>query len=214
MGFLKSVLGKVTGLLNAVAPFAMFIPGLQWVSVAAMAANVLNGLAQKPPNWAGILTSVVSQAIPMGLGKAVQAFGGGTSMQFAKLFGDKLSGVLGEVSKKVANPTFTNLVGQLQSKLTSGAFLENVAAWANRVTGTKPGDILSQQQLMKGIQQFGAPTVTDLLGGIPAQLAQPLMQGQSGFSDSEQPKVVIQATGGQPLHPGDSAFAAPRDYRG
>jgi hypothetical protein len=214
MGFFKKILGGVTQALNMIAPIAMFIPGLQWVSVAAMAANVLNGLSQKPPDWKGILTSVVSQAIPMGLGKAVQAFGGGTSMQFAKLFGDKLSGVLGEVSKKVANPTFTNLVGQLQSKLTSGAFLENVAAWTNRVTGTKPGDILSQRQLIDGIRRFGAPQVSDLLGPVIGQVAAPLMQGNSAYSGATEQKVVISPTGGTPLHPGTATFNAPRDYNG
>ena len=91
MGFLGGIVKSVSGVLNAIAPIAMFIPGMQWLSVAAMVANVASGLAQKPPNWGGILSNLVASAIPMGLGKALGAFTGGTAADFAKIFSSKMN---------------------------------------------------------------------------------------------------------------------------
>jgi hypothetical protein len=215
MGLFRDIVGGLSKVLNVVAPIAMFVPGLQVLTVAAMALNVVNALSQKPPNWKGALMNVAMQAIPMGLGKALQAFGGGTSMQFAKLLSDKLTGTLSEVAKKVANPQFTQLIGQLNSKIANPAFLERIASWVDAGTGTARGTHLTREQIQRAVPQIAGHMRAEL-GPMADLITQPLMQGNSSFQESQENKVVISPTSGD-LHSGGGSTAwqaPPTQYRG
>ncbi len=191
MGLFKDIIGKAAGLLNKIAPIAMFIPGLQWVGVAAMAANVANGLMQKPPDWKGILTSVVSQAIPMGMGKALQAFTkGGTALEFAKIFGDKMSGVLGEVAGKVGNQTFTGAIGKLQTFMTSPTFTSGFAKVVNGATGTTAEQHLTAKMIRSAAPRIQQGTMM-LMSPIISTVAAPLERAQSTFDDVRRRAVEL-----------------------
>lgn len=191
MGFFKDIIGKATGLLNKIAPFAMFIPGLQWVGVATMALNVANGLMQKPPDWKGILTSVVSQAIPMGMGKALQAFTkGGTALEFAKIFGDKMSGVLGDVAKRVGNETFTGAIGKLQAQFTSPMFVNGFAKVVNGATGTTADQHLTADMIRRAAPMIQRGTMT-LMSPVIDTVAAPLTRAQSTFDDARRQAVNL-----------------------
>lgn len=200
MGILNKIFGSVSGLLNAIAPIAMLIPGMQWVSIAAMVANVGAGLTAKPPDFAGILTNLVSSAIPMGLGKALSAFKGGTALEFAKLFGDKLSGTLGEVAAKVGNPQMTNVISQMQSKITNEAFQTRFAGLVNKLTGTKADDQLTADQIGQHINELAYNT-RDYLGPVAQQLSYPLTQATSTFNAQPEPTPVVipQTISGTPV---------------
>jgi len=191
MGFIKDLVGKAAGLLNKVAPIAMFIPGLQWVGIATMALNVANGLMQKPPDWKGILTSVVSQAIPMGMGKALQAFtAGGTSAQFAKIFGDKMSGILGDVAKRVGNETFTGAIGKLQTQFTSPTFINGFAKVVNGATGTTAEQHLTADMIRRAAPMIQQGTMT-LMSPVIDTVAAPLTRAQSTFDDVRRKAVEL-----------------------
>lgn len=217
MGWFKDIVGGLSKVLNVVAPFAAFVPGLQVLTVAAMALNVVNALAQKPPNWKGALMNVAMQVIPMGLGKALQAFGGGTSMQFAKLLSDKLTGSLTEVAKKVANPQFTQLITSLNSKIANPAFLEQIATWVDRGTNTARGTQLTREQIQRAVPTIAAE-MRNTLGPMADVITQPLMAGNSTFAQSggDENKVVISPVAGD-LHSGGGSTAwtaPPTQYRG
>ena len=178
--FFKSVVGGLSKALNVIAPIAAFIPGLQIITVAAMAMNVANGLMQRPPDWKGILTNVAMQAIPLGLGKAIQAFKGGTSLEFAKLLSGKLGDTLGEVAKRVNNPHFTQMIGSFTTRLQNPESLTRIASAVNRATNTRADEILSRAQLSRSAVTLNTllrPHVSDLASTVTA----PITQARSTF---------------------------------
>lgn len=214
MGFLNKLFGGIAKVLNVVAPIAMFIPGLQFLSIAAMVANVATGLTAKPPDWKGILCNLVTAAIPMGLGKALQAFGGGTAAQFAKLVGDKLTGTLSEVAKKVGNSTITNLVGKMNAQILSPAVQGRFAEIISRATNTKPGDHLTRELLEKNINNI-AYGIRDTLDPIASSLGLPLNGANSTFSQPREPQIVIPKTiDGIPVYSDAPTLKVSRDVRG
>ncbi|MBL8951657.1 MAG: hypothetical protein JNK82_12825 [Myxococcaceae bacterium] len=184
MGFIKDIVGKASGLLNKIAPIAMFIPGLQWVGVATMALNVAKGLMQKPPDWKGILTSVVSQAIPMGMGKALQAFTkGGTALQFSKIFGEKMSETLGQVATKVGNKSFTGAIAKLQTHFTSPTFTNAFAKVVNTATGTSADQHLTAQMIRSAAPRIQQGTMM-IMNPVINTVAAPLEHAQSAFDSA------------------------------
>jgi hypothetical protein len=214
MGILNKLFGSVSGLLNMIAPIAMFIPGMQWVSIAAMVANVAKGLTQNPPDWGGILTSLVSNALPMGLGKALGAFKGGTALDFAKTFSGKMGETLSEVASKVGNPQITNLVGQMQSKISSEAFQTKFANIVNTATKTNAGDQLTSEQIGKSLNNIAYQT-RDLLGPMAGQLTYPLTQATSSFSNAQDTQPVVpQPPAGVPVISDAPTMRVTPDYRG
>jgi len=183
MSILSSLTDAVSGLLNGAAALAMFVPGGQLLTVAALVSNVVKGLAQSPPNWKGIITNLLAGAIPMGLGKALSAFTSGTALDFAKLFGDKLSGVLGDVAKKVANPQFTNIVGQLQQKVVSPEFTSKFAGVVSAATHTKPGATLTAAQIKNAMGPISFQA-QGLLSPIAGVLAYPMEAARSMYYEN------------------------------
>lgn len=178
--FFKKVVGGLSKALNVIAPIAAFIPGLQIITVAAMAMNVANGLMQKPPDWKGILTNVAMQAIPMGLGKAIQAFKGGTSLEFAKLLTGKFGDTLGEVAKRVNNPQFTQMIGSFTTRLQNPESLSRIAQLVNKATNTRADAILNQAQLSRSAMALNVllqPVMRNVAGTVTA----PITQAQSRF---------------------------------
>jgi hypothetical protein len=218
MGFLGKIVSDLAGVVGKIAPFAMLLPPPFDVAatVASMALNVTAGLMQKPPNWSGILTNVLMGAIPLGMGKALEAFkAGGTALDFAKIFGDKLSGTLGEVATKVGNPQFTNIIGQLQSKIGSEAFTSKFASIVNTATRTQPGDMLTAAQIHANMEPiaFGAQS---LLSPITSALSAPMDAANSLYLQH----VVNQATKIPPPVSGDQVVSdaptmrVPPGYKG
>jgi hypothetical protein len=198
MSIINSCLSAVSGVLNGIAPLAMCIPGMQFLTVPALVANVLKGLSDSPPNWKGIITNLLVGAIPMGLGKALAAFKSGTSMQFAKIFGEKMSETIGEVAKKVGNPQISHMVGQLQTKLTSPEFHFQFANIVNKATGTRPNAILTSDQIGKAITPI-AFQAQGLLNPVASVLAYPMEKARSMYYDG----VVRNATKLPPPVSGD-----------
>jgi hypothetical protein len=218
MGFLGKIVSDLAGVVGKIAPFAMLLPPPFDVAatVASMALNVTAGLMQKPPNWTGIMTNLLMGAIPMGMGKALEAFkAGGTALDFAKIFGDKLSGTLGEVATKVGNPQFTNIIGQLQSKIGSEAFTSKFASIVNTATRTQPGDVLTAAQIHAAAEPiaFGAQSMLD---PITSALSYPMNAAKSVYYDH----VVNQATklpspvAGDPVVSDAPTMRVPPGYKG
>jgi hypothetical protein len=221
MSVLSKIAGTVSGALNTIAPIAMFIPGMQWVSIAAMVANVASGLAQSPPNWGQIVGNLLTAAIPMGLGKALGAFTGGTATEFAKLFGTKMSETIGEVASKVGNPTFTRLIEQVQSKLGSEAFANEMSAVVSKATGTKPGELLTAEQIGKHLQPIAMGAQGILGNMVGTVINAPLSAASSVFNEVKygvQTKIATHVSG--PTQEeldranGGPGFRVPPSYRG
>src|SRR5438552_3624093 len=133
MGFI----GGFMKVFNKIMPFAQFIPGIgQILKMAQIALNVVNALSQKPPDWKGALMGAVSAIIPKALGAALKAFPGGTSLDFAKLFGQKFGEKMDSLIDKVMKDTklsdavkakFVDAAKDMKNRVMSDAFQKAMA---------------------------------------------------------------------------------------
>lgn len=104
---IKGAVASVSGSLGMIAPFAMFIPGLQWLTPVMLGTQLLNGIMQGQP-MPMLVANLVGGALPFGLGKALKAFkvafpNGGSPLEFAKFVKSNTLSHLDDVAKKIVS---------------------------------------------------------------------------------------------------------------
>ncbi|MBL8952532.1 MAG: hypothetical protein JNK82_17260 [Myxococcaceae bacterium] len=174
-----------------VAPIASFIPGLNpVVTLAAAGLKAVDGLTDKPPNFGKMFEGAMG-LIPGGaLTKALGPLGQGTAGQFAQQLlgaaagekGGGTGGLLGDVLGKalgnsaIGGPdTFlgglaTKMFGELAGKLQSSAFESQLTDVISKLTGSKAGDILSADAVLKALTSPTGNMVDRLIDGAVQQV--------------------------------------------
>lgn len=163
----------------------------------------------------------MTAALPGAIGSALQSFGGGTALDFAKMFSGKLSGMLGDVASKVGDSTFSKLIGDLQTKIGSEGFQSTIAKIVNTSTRTKEGDQLSADQISQALNRhvndIAYNGFNNTLLSMASQVTQPLKQAKSSFSNEPQPQPPVsipQTTSGTPIESAAPTIKVPPRYNG
>jgi hypothetical protein len=255
MGFLGGVLKKVVSglskIADIVAPICSFIPGLNpVVTLIAAGIKAVDGLTDKPPNLGKIFDGVMG-LIPGGaLGKVLGPFaklGGGTAGKFVEMFtgaiagkgpgaggmlGDLLTNVLGNARiggpnsplAGLANTLLSNFADKVRSPMFNNAMTELVTM----LTKSKPGDLLSADQIAAALSQPTGkmverlidgvatkvpeavihPELMKLLGGLANQTMAEVMRDSSVYNPAQQAPVNLSPATSQPVVQNVDAAAA------
>lgn len=232
----KSAVSGLSKIADVVAPICSFIPGLNPV-VTAIAAGIkaVDGLTDKPPNlgkmFEGVMGMLPGGTLGKVLGPLSQA-GGGSAGDIAKMIagaaaGDEkgaTGGLLGDVLKSVLGngavggedsplgSLASGLFGDLAGKLQGSGFQNDLADLLTKLTGTKPGDTLTADQVTEALTRLTGKSVERNIDGevqqVPERSIAPEFlklferriqstiadnqRSQSSFTDYSRPPLQLQ----------------------
>jgi hypothetical protein len=245
MGFLgkvfKSVISGLSKIASIVAPICAFIPGLNpVVTLIAAGIKAVDGLTDKPPNLGKLFEGVMGLIPGGGLAKVLGPFakmGGGTAGKFVEMFtgaiagkgpgagglmGDLLTNVLGNSRLGGANGPLGSLASTLfnsfSDKVRSTTFQSAMSMLVNQLSGTKPNDILSAEQIAAAMTQPTGKMVDRLIDGVAQKVPEMVMhpevlklfdglvqqtiaeanRASSGYNPAAQVPVALSPAGQQP----------------